>query len=312
MRLENHTINSGNGHDILHERRMRTREQLEKLHSDFEEKIQDEEAPSSDAAEIDTPDPNVSEGDTTLPTIEPDITFSFFDDGAGSETDLESGNTSPQEFYQNLSYSMNAMNGIPTRRENETILAQQDQRLVPQSQPTVSLPSWNQLSQPQRSRPYTPISSESHERPTLSEDQKARERSQLYGLGLYRRESVNQWTEKIPYDDWGKGIQKAVAQPMIPVFEHSDAPIALPPSNDALEGQSVFSDLDDLVGALRSPSTLSHPRYRQVEQHSTLPRRARVNQALLNTTDRYSDPPYPAQTFRRRGVLHDRSNTKSV
>lgn len=312
MRLEKHTINSKNESNILHDRRMRTREQLEKLHGDFEEKIQDNEVASSEAAEIDTPDPNDSEGDTTLPTTEPDITFSFFDDGAGSETDLESGNTSPQEFYQNLSHSMNTMNGIPTRSENETMLARQDQILVPQSQPTVSLPSWNQLSQPQRSRPYRPVSSESDERPTLSEDQKARERSQLYGLGLYRRESVNQWTEKIPYDDWGKGIQKAAAKPMIPVFEHSDAPIALPPSNGEPEGQSVFSDLDDLVGALRSPSTLSHPRYRQVEQHPTLARRARANQALPNTTDRYSDPPYPAQTFRRRGVLHDRSNTKSV
>lgn len=312
MRLENHTNNSKNQHDILHERRMRTREQLERLHGDFEEKIQDNEVASSEAAEIDTTDINDSEGDTMLPTTEPDITFSFFDDGAGSETDLESGNTSPQEFYQNLSYSMNAMNGIPTRSEHETMLAQQDHRLVPQSQPSVLLPSWNQLSQPQRPRPYKPISTEIDERPTLSEDQKARERSQLYGLGLYRRESVNQWTEKIPYDDWGKGIQKAAAQPMIPVFEHSDAPIALPPSNDGLERQSVFSDLDDLVGALRSPSTLSHSRYRQVEQHSTLPRRARVNQAPPNAIDRYSDPPYPAQPFRRRGVLHDRSNTKSV
>lgn len=310
MRLENHTINPKNEHDILHDRRMRTREQLEKLHGVFEEKIQDNEVAGSEAAEIDTPDPNDSEGDTTLPSIEPEITFSFFDDGAGSETDLESGNTSPQEFYQNLSYSMNAMNGIPTRRENEIMLAQQNHRLVPQSQPTVVLPSWNQLSQPQRPRPYKPTASEIDERPTLSEDQKARERSQLYGLGLYRRESVNQWTEKMPYDDWGKGIQKAAAQPMIPVFEHSDAPIALPPSNDGPESQSVFSDLDDLVGALRSPSTLSHPRYRQLEQHSTLPTRA--NQALPNTIGRYSDPPYSAQTFRRRGVLHDRSNTKSV
>lgn len=310
MRLGNQTIIPKNEHIDRHERRMRTREQLEKLHGDFEEKIQDDEVTGSEAAEIDTPDPDDSEGDTTLPTTDPDITFSFFDDGAGSETDLESGNTSPQEFYQNLSYSMNAMNGIPTRSENEIMIAQQDQRLVPHSQPTVVLPSWNQLSQPQRSHPYKPTTSEINERPTLSEDQKARERSQLYGLGLYRRESVNQWTEKMPYDDWGKGIQKAAAQPMIPVLEYSDAPIALPPSNDGPESHSVFSDLDNLVGALRSPSTMSHPRYRQVVQHSTLPRSA--NQALPNTIDRYSDPPYPAQPFRRRGVLHDRSNTKSV
>lgn len=287
---------------------MRTREQLEMLHGDIEGTIQDTEVASSEAAEIDTPDPNDLESDTTPALTESETTF--FDDGAGSETDLESGNTSPQEIFQNQSHFVNAHNGVPTRSQNEMVLAQHGQRLIPQPQPTVLLPSWNQLSGGQGSRPFNPITSEIDERHTLSEDQKARERSQLYGLGLYRRESVNQWTEKMPYDEWGKGIHKAVAQPMIPVFEHSDAPIALPQSNDALEGQSVFSDLDDLVGALRSPSMLSHPRFRPVEQHSTLPRRA--NQVLPDTVVRYSDPPYPAQTFRRRGVLHDRTNTKSV
>lgn len=287
---------------------MRTREQLEKLHGDIPEIIQDTEVAGSDAAEIDTLDPHDLESDTTPATTESETTF--FDDGAGSETDLESGNTSPQDIFQNQSHSVNANNGFLARIENETVLAQRGQRLIPQSQPTVVLPSWSQLGGGQASRPYYPIASEIDERETLSEDQKARERSQLYGLGLYRRESVNQWTEKIPYDDWGKGIQKVVAQPIRPVIEHSDAPIALPQSNDGLEGQSVFSDLDDLVGALRSPSTLSHPRYRQVEPYSTLPRRA--NQVLPNTIGRYSDPPYPVQTFRRRGVLHDRTNTKSV
>lgn len=286
---------------------MRTREQLEKLHGEVGE-VQDTEVASPETAEIDTPDPNDVEGDTTLATTETETTF--FDDGAGSETDLESGNTSPQEIYQNQSHSLNAMSGVSTPSENETVLAQHRQILIPQSQPNVMLPSWNQLSEGQRSRPYNPVTSEIDERHMLSEDQKARERSQLYGLGLYRRESVNQWTEKIPYDEWGKGIQKVVPQPAKPIVEYSDAPIALPPSNDGLESQSVFSDLDDLVGALRSPSTLSHPRYRKVEQHSTLPTRA--NLVLPNSTGRYSDPPYPAQTFRRRGVLHDRTNTKSV
>lgn len=287
---------------------MRTREQLEKLHGDIPEIIQDTKVVSSDANEIDTPDPLDVESDMTPATTESETTF--FDDGAGSETDLESGNTSPQEIFQSQSHYVNAINAVLTRSENEAVLVQRGQKLTPQSPPTVVLPSWNQLGGGQPSRPYYPITSEIEERETLSEDQKARERSQLYGLGLYRRESVNQWTEKIPYDDWGKGIQKVVTQPLRPVVEHSDAPIALPQSNDGLEGQSVFSDLDDLVGALRSPSTLSHSRYRQVEPHSTLPRS--TNQVLPNTNGRYSDPPYPVQTFRRRGVLHDRTNTKSV
>lgn len=285
---------------------MRTREQLERLHGDIQGNIQDTEVATLESAEIDTPDPDDSEYDTTPAATESEVTF--FDDGAGSETDLESGNTSPQETFQYQSYSVNANNSVPTRSQNETVLAQRSQRLIPHAQPTVLLPSWNQLGGGQGSRPYIPITSEIDERHTLSEDQKARERSQLYGLGLYRRESVNQWTEKIPYDDWGKGIQKAAGQPpMRPVFEHSDAPIALPQSNDGLEGQSVFSDLDNLVGALRSPSTRS---YRQVEQHSRLPRSA--NQVMPNPIVRYSDPPLPPQTFRRHGVLHDRTNTKSV
>lgn len=286
---------------------MRTREQLEKLHGDIQGNFQDPEVATLDSAEIETPNPDDSDYDTTPAATESETTF--FDDGAGSETDLESGNTSPQENFQYQSYSVNANNRFPTRHNhNEPVLAHRDQRLIPQAHPTVLLPSWNQLGAGQGSRPYIPITSEIDQRHTLSEDQKARERSQLYGLGLYRRESVNQWTEKIPYEDWGKGIQKAAGQPpMRPVFEHSDAPIALPQSNHELDGQSVFSDLDELVGALRSPSTRS---YRQFQQHSRLPRRA--NQVLPDPVIRYSDPPHPPQTFRRRGVLHDRTNTKSV